>query len=147
MNGLVVVLLIILVFLIAQERENYNPVTPIKVNMGSKPQLSGKEEDVAIPADFIAELLTKIQEHIKAETGLCMSPVQTIYVDKYSGDFYDVRVMFYSPEHHFSSEISAIFRDGELAWASSPQPIADAPEIPENTPSPFLTIEESLKMN
>jgi len=69
-----------------------------------------KRDLTKIPPGKLNDLVEVVKHTIKTKTGKCMTPVQTIYVNKYSGDkasVYDTRFMFYDPKHFFASEILA----------------------------------------
>ena len=63
-----------------------------------------------IPPNKINDIVEIVKSTIQNRTGRCMTPVQTIYINKYSSDkasVYDTRFMFFDPKHSFASEILA----------------------------------------
>lgn len=63
-----------------------------------------------IPSNKISDIVEVVKSTIKNRTGKCMIPIQTIYINKYSGadaTVYDTRFMFFDPKHSFASEILA----------------------------------------
>ena len=58
----------------------------------------------------INDIVEIVKSTILNRTGKCMTPVQTMYINKYSSDkasVYDTRFMFFDPKHSFASEILA----------------------------------------
>lgn len=63
-----------------------------------------------VPVDTVRDIVVAVNDALKVKTGACMTPVQTIYINKYSNNkasVYDTRFMFYSPKHFFTTEILA----------------------------------------
>ena len=69
-----------------------------------------KRDSTVIPLEKLNAIANVVTEYLKNKTGKCMQPIETIYINKYSGesgDMYDTRFMFYDPKHFFVAEILA----------------------------------------
>ena len=61
-----------------------------------------------ITATKLRNIISSIQVYAKAKTQQCLEPIETIYVNKYSGpqgSMYDTRMMFYDQKNYFMTEI------------------------------------------
>lgn len=83
-----------------------------------------KRDNSAIPPTTIASVINAIQGHLSEKHSVCMEPIETMYVDKYTNQgevAYNSRMMFYSKDHHFAAEImskSIQNADGSIVVAS-----------------------------
>ena len=67
----------------------------------------------ALTADEVASVIRSMQEYVKSTQNVCLEPIQTIYVNKYSPDIYNARVMFYNKSHRFVTELVATLNGPE----------------------------------
>lgn len=120
MNYTLVALVLILMFLLCGSREGFvdfgfsgykKPVTNFRVSDGDAVDLSEyKRDETLLTSDEISSMIGAIQERTKTDTGECLQPVQTIYINKYTGpqgNMYDSRIMFFDPAHQFVTELSS----------------------------------------
>ena len=109
---------------------------------------SMKPEEGPVSPDEITTVIKSIQEYVKSKHNVCLHPVQTIYINKYSPDIYDARVMFYNTTHHFGAEVMATMTGSTIASIRTRVP-AEAVSGPvgftDDTASPFLPADEVLK--
>lgn len=83
-----------------------------------------KRDNSAVPTATIAGIINALQVHLAEKHNICMEPVETMYVDRYSSGgniVYNSRMMFYSKKHHFATEImskSMQNADGSVVIAS-----------------------------
>ena len=73
--------------------------------------------DEAISSNDIASIIRSIQVYVKDNYNVCLEPIQTVYINKYSPDIYNARVMFYNKTHRFATEI--------VATLNGPDTVAD----------------------
>ena len=67
-----------------------------------------KKDLTDITAKKLRNIISSIQVYAKAKTQQCLEPIETIYVNKYSGpqgSMYDTRMIFYDQKHYFMTEI------------------------------------------
>ena len=61
-----------------------------------------------ITATKLRNIISSIQVYAKDKTQQCLEPIETVYVNKYSGpqgSMYDTRMMFYDQKNYFMTEI------------------------------------------
>lgn len=63
--------------------------------------------DDQLTPNEISSVIRAIQVYVKENHDVCLEPTQTIYINKYSPDIYNARVMFYNKAHRFATEIVA----------------------------------------
>ena len=121
MNYLTVALILILFFCLCGSREGFidhgfsgmhKPVDNFNfsVDVQAVDTSNYKKDLTQIPVDKLNEIAMVVQQYITQYTGNCMQPIETIYINKYTGDggdMYDTRFMFYDPIHFFVVEILA----------------------------------------
>lgn len=60
------------------------------------------------PAD-LSKLIEVTKGFMKQKTGKCLTPIETVYVNRYTGPqgevLYDSRMMFYDTKHYFVTEL------------------------------------------
>tara|TARA_R110002074_G_scaffold123161_1_gene258434 strand:+ start:211 stop:834 length:624 start_codon:yes stop_codon:yes gene_type:complete len=67
-----------------------------------------KKDLTDITTTKLRNIISSIQVYAKAKTQQCLEPIETIYVNKYSGpqgSMYDTRMMFYDQKNYFMTEI------------------------------------------
>tara|TARA_R110002074_G_scaffold282245_1_gene453768 strand:- start:1572 stop:2177 length:606 start_codon:yes stop_codon:yes gene_type:complete len=75
----------------------------IKIDMNTY-----KKDITDISTSKLANLISSVQVYAKKTTNQCLQPIETIYVNKYSGPqgaLYDTRMMFYDAKNYFMTEI------------------------------------------
>ena len=85
--------------------ENFNvDEVETKVDLS---QFKRELTDIA-PSD-LSKIIDTMTAFMQNKTGKCLTPIETIYVNKYSGPqgevMYDNRVMFYDTKHFFVTEV------------------------------------------
>ena len=122
MNYTLVALAVILMVFLCGSREGFidfglsgyvKPITNFKVSEGAPVDVSQYKRDMTVlTRDEIAGIIKVMQESTKKESGQCLQPIQTIYINRYTGpqgDMYDSRVMFFDQVHDFVTELSGQF--------------------------------------
>ena len=67
-----------------------------------------KKDLTDISTSKLANIISSVQVYAKEKTGQCLQPIETIYVNKYSGPqgaMYDTRLMFYDAKNYFMTEL------------------------------------------
>ena len=152
MNYLIVALVILLFICFYGTREGFvdfglsgyhKPVSEFSMVADVQDvDISNYKRDIApIPVPVINEVTQVVQEFIRQRTGKCLQPIETIYINKYSGDngsVYDTRFMFYDPKHFFVSEIMAKILQNKGADAYSISSVrTQVPSADQSGPSPY----------
>lgn len=115
---LLLVLGFVLLLLLDSTKENFvdfgfsgwkKPVDRLALSYGSPVNLSGYKRDLTVLSSTqIGGIIDAMMKAGKKATKMCLDPIETIYINKYSGedgDIYDSRVMFYSKDHYFAVEL------------------------------------------
>lgn len=105
-------------------------------------------EEGPLSPDEIATVIKSIQEYVKSKHDVCLHPVQTIYINKYSPDIYDARIMFYNTTYHFGTELVATLSGKTISSIRTSIPaeaISGPVGFTDDTSSPFLPADEVLK--
>jgi len=119
MNCTLILILVILFFVFMGSKEGFvdfgfsgweKPVAKFNVNEDPDPlDMSLYTQDLTdISPGKIGSIIETIQEFMKEKTKKCLVPLETIYVNKYSGPrgtMYDTRFMFYDPSGYFVTEL------------------------------------------
>ena len=121
-----------------------------------------KKDLTDIGTNKLSNIIYTVQQYAKKNTGQCLQPIETIYVNKYSGPqgtLYDTRLMFYDQKHYFMTElmtrlIETAGGDGfQVASMRTQIPASDSSgpggmDLPDPTgsnPGEFLQQREILK--
>ena len=119
-----------------------------------------KKDLTDIGTNKLSNIIYSVQQYAKKSTGQCLQPIETIYVNKYSGPqgtLYDTRLMFYDQKHYFMTELMTRLietGDGNFQVASmrTQIPASDSSgpggmdlPAPGNSPGEFLQQREILK--
>ncbi len=64
-------------------------------------------EETSLSSADVSTIIRSIQVYVKDTHNVCLEPIQTIYINKYSPDIYNARVMFYNKTHRFATELVA----------------------------------------
>ena len=67
-----------------------------------------KKQVTDVTTGKLSHIIATVQNYAKAKTGQCLQPIETIYVNKYTGpqgNMYDTRVMFYDQKNYFMTEL------------------------------------------
>lgn len=121
MNYLVIALVLLLVFCFWGSREGFvdfgfSGAHKIARNVSFSEDIqdvdlsSYKRDLTEIPIAKLDAIAQVVQHAVNRITGKCMQPIETIYINKYSGetgDAYDARFMFYDAKHSVATEILA----------------------------------------
>jgi hypothetical protein len=146
MNCTLVILLIILVCVFMGTKEGFvdfglsgweKPVAKFNVNEDPDPvDMSQYTQDLTdIAPSKIASILETVKSFMKEKTQKCLVPIETIYVNKYTGPrgtMYDTRFMFYDTKSYFVTELmSKVMEQGDtgnftVSSARTQVPAADA---------------------
>ena len=128
MNCTLVILLIILVCVFMGTKEGFvdfglsgweKPVAKFNVNEDPDPlDMSQYTQDLTdIAPSKIGSILNSIKSFMKEKTQKCLVPIETIYVNKYTGPrgtMYDTRFMFYDTKSYFVTELmSKVLEQGD----------------------------------
>ena len=121
MNYLVIALVILLFFCFCGSREGFvdfgfsgwhKPVEDFNFSEDVQDvDLSTYTKDLTeIPTAKLDAIAQVVKAAVNKITGKCMQPIETIYINKYTGstgDAYDARFMFFDHKHSFVAEILA----------------------------------------
>jgi hypothetical protein len=155
MNCTLVILLIILFCVFMGTREGFvdfglsgweKPVAKFNVNEDPDPlDMSQYTRDLTdIAPSKISSILATVKDFMKEKTSKCLVPLETIYVNKYSGPrgaMYDTRFMFYDPKSYFVTELmSKVVEQGDtnnftVSSVRTQVPAADASGPQASLPS------------
>ena len=102
---------------------------------------SYKRDITQMPVSVINDVTQVVQSFIRERTGKCLQPIETIYVNKYSGEtgvMYDTRFMFYDPKHFFVSEIMArVLKNNKSDTYTISSVRTQVPSADQSGPSPY----------
>tara|TARA_Y100001936_G_scaffold106731_2_gene104850 strand:- start:13676 stop:14236 length:561 start_codon:yes stop_codon:yes gene_type:complete len=132
------------------------PVPRLTITDGKPVDTSTLRRDLTVLSpDTIGGIVNAVAESAKQTTNMCFTPIETIYINKYSGesgDFFDSRIMFYCPNNYFTVElISQVRAEGTGYRVTSmrtqvPSNDANGPSgFANDTGSVFVSHDELLK--
>ena len=121
-NTLVILVLAVVIFVLAcGSREGFidfgfsgykKPITNFELKDGDAADLSNYKRDLTkVTPSEISSIISVIQKTAKEQTGQCLDPIQTVYINRYTnpqgGSLFDSRVVFFDKSHHFVTELTA----------------------------------------
>ena len=118
MHVLIVALLVIVLIVCFGSREGFadigfsgyrKPVGRFAIDDTIQPVdvTSMEQIEAALTTAEVSSIIRSIQLYVKDNHSVCLEPIQTIYINKYSPDIYNARIMFYNKTHLFATELVA----------------------------------------